>query len=112
MKRIFMYLSRTKKEAILAPLFKMLEVVFELLVPVIVSLIINKGINEGGQSDLKFIFLMCGILFAFGILGLLSSVTAQYFAAVASSKLQSALRTDLLKKINSLEYKNIPNIFR
>ena len=56
MKRIFMYLSRTKKEAILAPLFKMLEVVFELLVPVIVSLIINKGINEGGQSDLKFIF--------------------------------------------------------
>ena len=46
MKRIFMYLSRTKKEAILAPLFKMLEVVFELLVPVIVSLIINKGINE------------------------------------------------------------------
>ena len=110
MKRIFMYLSRTKKEAILAPLFKMLEVVFELLVPVIVSLIINKGINEGGQSDLKFIFLMCGILFAFGILGLLSSVTAQYFAAVASSKLQSALRTDLLKKINSLEYKELDDV--
>lgn len=107
MKKTLSYLNKSKKEAILAPIFKMLEVIFELLVPIIVSLIINNGIKNGYDADTKYIIVMCVILFVFAVLGLISSVTAQYFAAVASSKIQKELRIALFDKIQSLQYNEL-----
>ena len=110
MKRIFKYLSLTKKEAILAPLFKMLEVIFELIVPLIVSSIIDDGLKNPNGTDFTYVILMCLLLLVLGILGLISAVVAQYFAAVSSSKLQTRMRMDLLKKINSLEYQELDEV--
>ena len=61
-KRIFKYLSLTKKEAILAPLFKMLEVIFELIVPLIVSSIIDDGLKNPNGTDFTYVILMCLLL--------------------------------------------------
>ena len=67
-----------KKESILAPLFKMLEATLELLVPLVVASIIDEGIYHGSR---RHIFLMCLVLFGLALIGLLFSITAQYFAA-------------------------------
>lgn len=110
MKKVFYYLSKTKKEAILAPLFKMLEVIFELLIPVIVSNIIDNGIKQRSDADIPFIILMCVVMLVLAILGLISAVVAQYFSAKAAVSVSTLLRNDLFKKIQSLKYQDLDEI--
>ena len=89
MKRIWMYLKMYKKECVLAPLFKMLEATFELFVPLVVSAIIDVGI---AGADKGYIVKMCFVLIALGIIGLVCSITAQYFAAKAASGFATGVR--------------------
>ena len=81
MKKLLVYLREYRKESILGPLFKLLEAGFELIVPLVVAAIIDRGI---GAQDQRYIWLMCLVLVGLGLVGLLCSVTAQYFAAKAA----------------------------
>ncbi len=101
MKRLFGYLGRYKTESILGPLFKMLEAVFELIVPLIVADMVDVGIASG---DTGYILGRGGVLVLLGVVGFASSVTAQYFAAKAAIGCASSMRSDLFKHIASLSY--------
>ena len=81
MRRLLVYLKDYKKESVLAPLFKLLEALFELLVPLVMAGIIDRGI---AQEDMGYIAQMGLCLLALGAVGLVSSITAQYFAAKAA----------------------------
>ena len=107
MKKMLSYLKKTKKEVILGPLFKMLEVCFELCVPLIVSQIVDKGIKD---NNLTYILLMCVVLLIFACLGLASTIVAQYYSAKAACKLATNLRNDLFKKIQSLQYSDLDEL--
>lgn len=108
MKKTLSYLSKSKKEVILGPLFKMLEVVFELCVPLIVSNIVDKGINANEGTN--YIILMCLVLVLLACLGLISAVVAQYYSAKAAVKLSTNIRNDLFKKIQSLQYSDLDEL--
>ena len=108
MSKTISYLKYTIKEVILAPLFKMLEVIFELCVPLIVSLIVDNGIN--GEKGISYVLMMCGVLVLFAILGFLSAVVAQYFSAKAAVKLSTNVRNELYKKIQSLQYSSLDEV--
>ncbi len=92
MKFVLSYLSEYKKETILAPLFKMLEAIFELLVPLVVASIINKGILQGDES---YLLKMSGVLIVLAVVGVVTAITAQYFAAKAAIYSASKMRRDL-----------------
>ena len=81
MKNLLVHIKKYKAETVLAPLFKMLEALFELFVPLVVKQIIDTGI---ANRDITYILKMCGILSGFALVGLGFSVTAQYFAAKAA----------------------------
>ena len=104
MKRILTYLSAYKKEAVLAPLFKLLEAVFELFVPLVMAQIIDIGIGTG---DYAHVAKMGAILAALAIIGLSVSVTAQFFAAKAAVGTGTALRQALFDHIMDLDYTRI-----
>lgn len=87
----------------------MIEVIFELLVPVIVSYIIDEGIKKY-NGDLTEILLLCGLLLVFATLGLIAAITAQYFSAKAAVKVTTNLNNDLFKKIQSLEYSELDKV--
>lgn len=95
-----LYLKDYKKEVILGPLFKLLEAVFELLVPLIMGLIVDKGINEGNHT---FIIQMGIVLFVIAVLGLSSTLVCQYFASKASQGFGTKLREDVFKHILDLD---------
>lgn len=76
MKKLLVFLKDYKKETVLAPLFKMLEASFELLVPLVVQMIVDVGIKNG---DRGYVGRMCLVMILLGIIGLVSSITAQYF---------------------------------
>ena len=101
MKQMLQYLKAYKKESIIAPLFKMLEASFELLVPIVMANIIDVGIQNGDKS---YIWRMCALMIGLGVLGLVCSLTAQYFAAKAAMGFGTALRKALFGHINSLSY--------
>ena len=101
MKSLLVYLKNYKKESILAPLFKMLEASFELLIPLVVTAIIDVGI--AGQ-DMGYILKMGGWMIALGIIGLVCSITAQYFAAKAAVGFATGLRHALFRHIQSLSF--------
>ncbi len=107
MKRLLVYLSAYKKESILAPLFKMLEAGFELLVPLVMADIIDVGVAGRDQG---YVLLMGAVLLLLGIVGLVSSVTAQYFAAKAATGFGRRLRQDLFVHINAFSYTEIDRI--
>ena len=92
MKFVLSYLSEYKKETILAPLFKMLEAIFELLVPLVVASIINKGIL---QKDESYLLRMTVVLIVLAVIGVVTAITAQYFAAKAAIYSASKMRRDL-----------------
>ena len=94
MKRVFGYLAKFKKEAILAPLFKMLEATFELLVPLVVKSLVDVGIRN---ADKPYILAMCGLLVLFCIIGFVSAATAQYFSAKAAGGVATLLRHDMFE---------------
>lgn len=108
MKQLLRYLKNYRKEALLAPFFKLIEVIFELMVPLIVSQIIDNGIN--GEMGVNYIVTRTLILFAFGAIGLISAVSAQYFAAKAATGFSKELRADLFRKIQQLSYYEIDGI--
>lgn len=101
MKKILIYLKYYKKETILAPLFKMLEASFELFVPLVIASIIDRGIEK---EDTTHILWMGGVLVLLGIIGLVCSVTAQYFSAKAATGFASRLRTLLFSHIQKLSF--------
>mgnify|MGYP004531819461 FL=1 len=107
MKELIKYLRHYIKESILAPLFKMLEASFELFVPLVMAAIIDTGIKN---SDKPYIFKMAMVLVGLAIVGFISALTAQYFAAKASVGFGKELRGDLYRHINTLSYSEIDKI--
>ena len=107
MKYLIPYLKKYKLESILAPLFKMLEASFDLIVPVVVAQIINVGI---ANNDAKYIAERFLILILMAVFGLLCSAVAQYFAAKAAVGTAASLRYRLLEHIQMLSYKELDNI--
>jgi ATP-binding cassette subfamily B multidrug efflux pump len=109
MNRLMKYLSDYKKESVLAPLFKLLEAFFELLVPLVMASIIDRGINAGGASgaDTGHIWRMGLWLLALAVIGLVSSITAQFFAAKAAVGFSAKLRQALFDHIQGLDFTNI-----
>lgn len=103
MKKLLIYLKDYKKECVLAPLFKMLEAIFELLVPLVMANVIDVGIAKG---DISYIIKMCLILILLGVVGLISAVTAQYFSAKAAAGFGTALRHGLFAHIQRLSFTN------
>lgn len=102
--RLLPYIKKYKKEAVVGPLFKLLEACFELIVPLVMARIIDIGI---AQRDLPYIWKMGGLLVFFGLLGLTCSLTAQYFAAKAAVGFGTELRHDMFAHIGSLSYSEI-----
>ncbi len=107
MKHLFPFLKQYRKESILAPLFKMLEATFDLLVPIVVSDIIKTGIGNG---DAAYIWTRCGLLVLMALIGLLCSFTAQYFAARAAIGTSTGLRHQLMAHIQSLSFSELDTL--
>lgn len=107
MKNLLRFLKNYKKESILAPLFKFLEAVFELIVPLIVKDIVDVGV---ANADKVRIATDCGILVLLAVVGLLSAVTAQYFAAKAATGFSAELKSSLFSRLQSLSYREIDKI--
>ena len=108
MTKLLKYLRHYVLESVLAPFFKLLEAVFELIVPIIVASIIDDGVTGGRGAG--YVVNMCLILVGLGVVGLVSSVTAQYFAAKSAVGFSKELRQDLFKKMQSLSYSQIDGI--
>ena len=110
MKKLLKYLKGYYVQSILAPTFKMLEAIFELLVPLAVAAIIDKGINAEPTPNKSMIFYMCGIMIALGVIGLLSAVCAQFFSARAAVGVATRVRSELFSHIQSFSHKVTDNI--
>ncbi|MEI3139972.1 MAG: ABC transporter ATP-binding protein [Lachnospiraceae bacterium] len=107
MRALLKYLRNYKKETVLAPLFKLLEASFELFVPLVMAAIIDHGI---GQADGVYVLKMGGVLIALGLIGLVCSITAQYFAAKAATGFSTELRHELFEHIQKLSYTKMDTI--
>lgn len=107
MKRLFSYINKKRKEAILAPLLKMLEASFELLIPLIVADMIDRGING---HDSHRILLSGGLMILLGLIGFGVSLIAQYFAAKCAVHTGTAIRSDLFHHINQLSYADLDKL--
>ena len=101
------YLDGYRRETVIAPLFKMLEALFDLFVPLVMADIIDHGIAAG---DTRYILLRCGLLVLLGSVGLLCSVTAQYFSAKAAVGYASSLRHALFSHIQSLSFSSLDQL--
>ncbi len=99
--KLLKYMKAYKKEAVCAPLFKLLEALFELFVPLVMAKIIDIGI---AQSDRPYIVRMCLLMAALGLIGLVCSITAQYFSAKAAVGFAARLRHELFAHIQSLSF--------
>jgi len=104
MKKLLVYLKGYEKECILAPAFKMLEAIFELIVPLVMASIIDVGI---AKRDKSHVLLMCACLLLLALVGLISSVTAQYFAARAATEFGSRVRNAVFDKIQKFSFSQI-----
>ena len=107
MKDLLKYLKNYKKELIFGPFFKLLEAVFELIVPIVMAKIIDNGI---GRNDSSYIFRMSGLIVLLGVCGLCFALTCQYLAAKCAYGFGTELRSALYKHINKLSYSNIDKI--
>lgn len=107
MNRFKLLIKDYKKESILAPLFKLLESLFDLFVPLVIAGIINKGINN---NDFNYVLKMFELLILLAIIGLACSIVAQYFAAKASVGFTTKLRQMLFEHIQSFSYQNLDEI--
>ena len=107
MRKLFRYLKGYELQALLAPLFKMLEACFELFVPLVVASIIDTGIKN---ADSVFIWQRCGLLVLLAVIGMACSLTAQYFSARAALGFGTALRRDLFRHIDTLSYSELDGI--
>ena len=107
LRALLKYLRNYKKETVLAPLFKLLEASFELFVPLVMAAVIDHGI---GQADGVYVLKMGGVLIALGLIGLVCSITAQYFAAKAATGFSTELRHELFEHIQQLSYTKMDTI--
>ena len=107
MKQILYFLKDYKKESVIAPLFKMLEAIFELIVPLVVAQIIDIGIKN---ADEVYIFQRCGILILLAVIGLVCAISAQFFAAKAAVGFATQLRSALFAHIQKLSYADLDEI--
>ena len=107
MSPVIKMLGKYKKEAVLSPLFKLLEALFELFVPIVVASLIDIGI---GNADKGYAVKMFFLLVLLAVIGLCFSITAQYFAAKAAVGVGTRLRSVLFKKIQSLSFSELDNI--
>ncbi len=107
MHKLMRYIRGYEKQAVLAPLFKMLEACFELFVPLVVAGIIDTGIKN---ADTVYIWQRCGLLVILAAVGLACSLTAQYFSATAALGFGTALRKDLFRHIDTLSYSELDGI--
>lgn len=105
--KLLTYLKNYKKESVLGPLFKLLEASFELFVPLVMASIIDKGI---ARQDTPHVLWMGALLVFLGVVGLASSLTAQYFAAKAAVGFSTELKSALFKHIESLSYTEIDTL--
>src|SRR4051794_40031600 len=99
--KLAIYLRAYKKEVIIGPFFKLLEAIFELLLPTIVALIIIKGI---GMRDTSYVFKMGALMLILSIVGFGCSMICQYYAARASQGFGTTLRNKIFRHISSLSY--------
>ena len=107
MRKLLVYLKGYEKEAILGPLFKLLEASFELIVPLVMAAIIDNGV---ANSDKPYIMKMCMILFMLAVIGLTCSITAQYFAAKAAVGFSTKLRHALFEHIQTLSFSEMDTV--
>ncbi|MGE9948758.1 ABC transporter ATP-binding protein [Bariatricus sp. HCP28S3_E4] len=107
MRSLMVYLKNYKKETVLAPLFKMLEALFDLFVPLVMAAVIDKGI---ARSDQSYIVRMCLLLIALGIIGLTCSITAQYFAAKAATGFAAEVRHALFAHVQKFTFSEMDTI--
>lgn len=107
MKSLLRFLKNYKKETVIAPLFKMLEAIFELFVPLVMAAIIDVGIEN---RDRTYVLQMCLVLVALGVIGLACSLTAQFFAAKAATGFATELRHDLFAHIQNFTYSKLDTI--
>lgn len=107
MKRLLIYLNNYKKELVIGPFFKLLEAVFELIVPMVMAKIIDNGI---GRNDSGYVFKMSVIIVILGVCGLCFALTCQFFAAKCAYGFGTELRAALYRHINSLSYSSIDKI--
>ncbi len=116
MKRLFRYFKPYLWHSVLGPLFKLLEATFELLVPIVVGLIVDRGLGayvDGvgyANADLNYIVKMSLLLAAFGLFGCVFAVIAQYFAARAATGVSAKIRSELFRKMQSLSYKDFDKL--
>jgi len=105
MKKLLVYLKKYRKECVLAPLFKLFEACFELIVPLLIANIIDNGIGDAtGVTNKSVIYSMVLLMVAFGVVGLICAVVAQYFAAKAAVGFSTSLKSRLFGKLQSLSY--------
>ena len=107
MRSLLVHLKNYKKESVCAPLFKMLEALFELFVPLVMAAVIDVGI---AQKDRPYIIKMCFVLVALGLIGLVCSITAQYFAAKAASGFGTGVRHALFEHIQKFTFSEMDTI--
>ena len=107
MKKLLVYLKDYKKETIFGPLFKLLEASFELLVPLVIASMIDKGIETG---DRVYVMKMCGILIALCVVGFITAITAQYFAAKAAAGFARKVKRALFANIQSLSFSDMDRV--
>ena len=107
MRKLLIYLNEYRKECILAPLFKLLEASFELVVPLVVAAIIDHGIAASNKS---YIFKMGGVMVLLALIGLACSITAQYFAAKAAVGFSTKVRYALFSHIQKLSFSEMDTI--
>ena len=107
MHKLMRYIKGYEKQALLAPLFKMMEACFELFVPLVIASIIDTGIKN---EDAAFIWTRCGLLVLMALIGLLCSFTAQYFAARAAIGTSTGLRHELMAHIQSLSFSELDTL--
>ena len=107
MKKLLIYLKDYKIESVLAPLFKMLEALFELFVPIVMARVIDVGIPAGDRS---YVIRMCLVMILLGIIGLVCSITAQYFSAKAACGFATKLRHSLFEHIQTLSFTEMDTI--
>ena len=107
MKQLLKYMKGYEKQCVLGPLFKLLEATFELLIPLVVAAIVDKGIGSG---DGGYIVKMCLVMVALGVIGLICAVTAQYFAASAAVGVSARLRKAVMGHIMGFSYTQIDEV--
>ena len=107
MKKLLVYLRDYKKEIALGPLFKLLEASFELMVPLVIAAMIDKGIESGDKS---YVIKMCMILILLCVIGCVSAITAQFYAAKAAAGFAKKVKRALFSNIQSLSFSDMDRI--